>query len=95
MVLGLLLTSSAAFAQTYPLGTDLDTGGGTTGRLEVQPSLLIRDEPPVAAQPSVDSGIQTLPVTGGDIVGLALIGLGSGVIGAVLVGRSRRRLSTP
>ena len=36
------------------------------------------------------SGTGTLPVTGGDIVGLTLIGLGAVAVGTVMTRRSRR-----
>jgi hypothetical protein len=37
-------------------------------------------------------GSSTLPFTGGDVVGLALIGAGAAIAGTVMVRRSRRPL---
>jgi LPXTG-motif cell wall-anchored protein len=44
----------------------------------------------VTSQPAAAASGGTLPVTGGDAVGLAVIGAGAVAVGALLVRRSRR-----
>jgi hypothetical protein len=41
-------------------------------------------------QPSTTTNPSTLPFTGGDVAGLALIGVGAALAGTVMVRRSRR-----
>jgi uncharacterized surface anchored protein len=44
-------------------------------------------------RPSSSTRPSTLPFTGGDVAGLALIGVGAALAGTVLVRRSRRMAS--
>lgn len=79
-LLGVLLPLGAASAAPYP------NGGGTT---VVRPNSS-QQSSQVAGTTAARS---TLPITGGDAVGLAVIGGASAGIGAVLVRRSRRAAS--
>jgi hypothetical protein len=45
----------------------------------------------VSGRSTTSSGSATLPFTGGDVAGLALIGVGAVGVGYVLVRRGRRR----
>lgn len=44
-------------------------------------------------KPSTSTNPSTLPFTGGDVAGLALIGVGAALAGTVLVRRSRRPIA--
>jgi len=72
------LAPSAALAAPYP------DGGGT----EVENSSGTQVEGVSASRSS------TLPFTGGDVAGLALIGAGAAVAGVVMVRHSRRHRAT-
>ena len=82
MTLGILLPAGTAVAQVY--------GGQETPRVgptESSPEVLgnVVERPQVAGAQAE----ATLPVTGGDIAALVLIGAGSVATGAVLVRRHR------
>ncbi|MEP6624978.1 MAG: hypothetical protein ABJC79_11075 [Acidimicrobiia bacterium] len=50
------------------------------------------DPATTAVSPATASKSATLPFTGGDVTGLALIGVGAAAAGAVFVRQSRRRV---
>ena len=84
--------AAAAGAQDYPL-PEPPTGG-------VLPDSENTDTPevagdtvaPLAQQPAVRSGVAGLPVTGGDLLALTILGAGAVGVGLVLV-RTRRTAS--
>ena len=81
--------ATTAFAQEYPLGTteERDPGG------EVLSEAVVRADPAPAAE--ARAAQQTLPVTGGDVVQLTIVGLALTAGGVVLVRRGRRPVAQP
>ncbi len=69
---------TAAFAAPYPDGGD--------------PPAAV--DPNTAVKPATATRSSTLPFTGGDATGLAMIGVGAVAAGAVFVRQSRRRAVT-
>jgi uncharacterized surface anchored protein len=82
-------TSVVVLATVVPAGVaaaaDYPSGGNPPA---VNPSNESAVRPSSATKPS------TLPFTGGDVAGLALIGVGAALAGTVLVRRSRRMADT-
>ena len=77
VVLATVVPAGVAVAADYPgpPGPDVNPNTGDTGS---------------TANPSTSTNPSTLPFTGGDVAGLALIGVGAALAGTVLVRRSRR-----
>jgi LPXTG-motif cell wall-anchored protein len=87
-VLGMSIGVPAVVAQTYPLETPstTDTGGTSdTGDNAQQ-----QDGGAVAGAQERAQARGTLPVTGGDVAGLALMGVGAVAAGAVIMRRTRQ-----
>ncbi len=78
IVLGVLVPTTAAFAADYP--------GGTTTTPNDPGSH-------VAATTTTNSS-STLPFTGSDVTGLAVIGAGAALAGVVLVRQSKKHRAT-
>lgn len=76
-------SAAPAFAQSYP-------GGTVTTVKEVAEVLGTVQEQQPAPVAVIAAQEETLPVTGGDIIGLTLLGGGLVAGGVVLVRRSRR-----
>lgn len=86
LLVGLPATLAAAAEDPYPGGT---TPSSVLSESDDRPdevlgSTTARVDPVAATQ-------QTLPVTGGDLVGLAVVGVSLVGVGTVVVRRSRRR----
>lgn len=80
-------TTLAAAQEPYPGGTTPST---VAGESEDRPDEVLGTTAG-RAEPAATAGAgQTLPVTGGDLVGLAAIGAGLVGVGTVVVRRSRR-----
>ena len=79
IVLGVLVPTTAAFAADYP--------GGTTPPPPADPGSK------VAATTATHSS-STLPFTGGDVAGLAVIGAGAALAGVVMVRQSKKHRAT-
>ena len=75
VVAAVVVPAGVAAAADYPNGGNQPTNVSDNGS-SVRPS--------TATRPS------TLPFTGGDVAGLALIGAGAAIAGTVMVRRSRR-----
>jgi hypothetical protein len=80
LMLGLAMPT-AAFANDY-----------TSPPPSVKPGVLATQ---YETQAAVDANTETLPFTGGDVTGMALIGAGAVLAGVVAVRRGRRRSVTP
>jgi LPXTG-motif cell wall-anchored protein len=79
---GMAVASTPAPDCTYPATCP---PSGTGGEVEAQNQT--RTQP---TDPVVQASGATLPVTGGDVAGLAVLGGGAFAVGAVLVRRNRR-----
>ena len=62
----------------------------TRQQLQQRPKVLGTESETVTESVSESSTSDTLPVTGGDLVGLTALGLGAVAVGSVFVRRSRR-----
>ena len=78
IVLGVLVPTTAAFAADYP--------SGNTTPPPTDPGSQ------VAAKTATNSS--TLPFTGGDVAGLAVIGAGAALAGVVMVRQSKKHRAT-
>lgn len=83
-VVGGVMAPAAALAQDYPTPSSTPTvgEGGVGGAQATRPAS------------SGGSGGSTLPLTGGEIAALSLVGIGVTGAGAVLVAVGRRRTQT-
>jgi hypothetical protein len=79
IVLGVLVPTTAAFAADYP-------SGGTTP----PPT----DPGSQVAASTATNHSSTLPFTGGDVAGLAVIGAGAALAGVVMVRQSKKHRAT-
>ncbi|MDQ3758179.1 MAG: hypothetical protein M3394_10065 [Actinomycetota bacterium] len=82
-------TPAAASAQTGDyVGAEVQVRGVEFNRAPEEPVRVL------GVQESREAGGTTLPVTGGDIAGLALLGAGAVALGTVLVRRGRTSSAT-
>ncbi len=84
VVAGLCLAGATALLATPAGAANYPNGGSTPTTVTVEGKTLTA---PAAA---VHDPGQSLPFTGGDVAGLAGIGLGAVAVGAALVGKGRR-----
>lgn len=94
----LLATAGVAIVVSFPVAASAQTTDYPgSPPPEVQGESISRDLPQVPGEKAqvlgenLSRGGGSLPVTGGDIAGLAVLGLGAVVTGSVLVRRSRPR----
>ncbi len=80
-------TSVVVLATVVPAGVAAAADYPNSNPPAVNPNSGSSVSPSTATKPS------TLPFTGGDVAGLALIGVGAALAGTVLVRRSRRMAS--
>ena len=78
------LAPTAAHAACYPNACDVVSPAG----IAKSPA-----DPGVNVQPKTATKAATLPFTGGDATGLAVIGVGAVAAGAVFVRQSRRKVN--
>jgi LPXTG-motif cell wall-anchored protein len=78
------LPATAAVAQDYPGGT---TPSSVLSQSQDRPDEVLGT---TASRPAAAPAQQTLPVTGGDLAGLAVVGVSLVGLGTVVVRKSRR-----